>query len=113
MHFTTREGTAGTLRRALAYLVALGVVGTALALAYDWHWRSTATRAMSDARPDQPGSGGAGCPSGPGDGPVRPDHRRTQHRYRAAGLLAALRRELQHGPAGRPLYGQMGHDVLR
>ena len=38
MHFTTGEGTAGTLRRALAFLVALGVVGTALTLAYDRHW---------------------------------------------------------------------------
>ena len=35
---TTRGGTAGTLRGALAFLVALGVLGTALTLAYDRHW---------------------------------------------------------------------------
>ena len=36
-----QEGTAGTLRAALLLLVALGVVGTALALAYERHWDGT------------------------------------------------------------------------
>ena len=36
-----QEGTAGTLRAALLLLVALGVVGTALVLAYERHWDGT------------------------------------------------------------------------
>ena len=35
------EGTTGTLRAALLLLVALGVVGTALVLAYERHWDGT------------------------------------------------------------------------
>ena len=35
------EGTAGTLRVAMLLLVVLGVVGTAVALAYDRHWDGT------------------------------------------------------------------------
>ena len=110
---TTRGGTAGRCG-ALAFLVALGVLGTALTLAYDRHWGEFwQLVAWADTRAGQPGLGSTHLQSDAKDGPVRPDHCGTHRRKCGTGHLAALRRELQHGPTGRPLHGPMGHDDPR
>ena len=98
------EGTTGTLRAALLLLVALGVVGTALVLAVERHWDGT-WQLVPWATLD-------GVSIALGALLVRTTRATVWFARVLAvlvilaavlGSLAALRRELQHGAAGRPL----------